>query len=50
MENKPCPCEKCPDRLYFARQYDIHFWGEDCIYICPRYDQWKLEKDGANDG
>ena len=39
------PCKKCGSRQWYARRLDIHFWGEDCPYICEEYEQYKAEKE-----
>ena len=41
---KEDPCKNCHDRKWYARRLDIHFWGEDCPYICKEYEQYKKEK------
>lgn len=40
------PCKYCHDRQWYARRMDIHFWGEDCPYVCEEYERYKKEKDG----
>ena len=30
------------ERKFYAR-LDMHIWGEDCPYICEKYEQWKKE-------
>ena len=35
------PCKKCWTRKWYARKFDIHFWGEDCPYECKEYKQYK---------
>lgn len=47
-EAKPCPCINCHTRKYFAKVYDIHFFGDDCFYVCPEYDKWKAEQENAH--
>ena len=27
-------CKDCPRRKYYAKAFDMHFWGEDCPYVC----------------
>ena len=39
-----CPCESCHTRKTYARLFDIHFFGEDCPYVCEKYDKWKKEQ------
>ena len=49
MENlKPCPCDKCPTRITYAVLFDIHISGEDCPYLCDKWEQYKAER--RNDG
>ena len=40
-ELKPCPCNDCPTRKAYAKLFDMHIWGEDCPYVCEKYDEWK---------
>ena len=35
------PCKNCPDRQWYARRLDIHFWGEDCPYECEEFERYK---------
>ena len=37
---KPNPCQRCQLRQYYAREYDMHFFGEDCPYRCDTYEEW----------
>lgn len=37
-------CDKCHIRKMYAKRFDLHIWGEDCPYVCPKYDKWKKEK------
>ena len=46
MEN---PCKDCPDRQWYARRFDMHFWGGDCPYECEEYEQYKREQEKAED-
>ena len=39
------PCKNCHDRQWYARRLDIHFWGEDCPYVCEEYERYKEEKE-----
>ena len=39
------PCKNCHDRQWYARRLDIHFWGEDCPYVCEEYERYKKEKE-----
>lgn len=39
-----CPCDRCRTRKLYAKKFDTHFSGEDCPYICKKYDAWKEEK------
>ncbi len=34
------PCEKCPIREVYAKLFDIHFWGDDCMYCCDEYEEY----------
>lgn len=43
-----CPCRACGERTYFARAFDMHFWGEDCWYVCQKYEDWRLERMKTN--
>lgn len=43
-----CPCDNCFIRKMYARCFDKHISGEDCPYICEKYEDWKKEK--LNDG
>ena len=36
-----CPCKSCGKRIYIARVFDVHFYGEDCPYVCKAYDEWR---------
>ena len=36
-----CPCDKCTIREYYAKSFDMHFRGEDCLFECPIYKEWK---------
>ncbi len=27
-------CKNCPTRKAFAKEHDVHFYGEDCPYVC----------------
>lgn len=27
-------CKNCPRRKYYAKVYDMHFYGEDCPFVC----------------
>ena len=40
------PCKNCYDRQWYAMRIDIHFWGEDCPYVCEEYERYKIEKEG----
>ena len=35
------PCECCPIRKFYARVFDMHFYGADCFYECGDYKKWK---------
>ena len=39
------PCKNCHDRQWYARRLDIHFWGDDCPYVCEEYERYKAEKE-----
>lgn len=43
-----CPCDTCITRQYYARAFDMHFYGADCPYECELYDEWK-SKERADD-
>lgn len=45
---KQCPCKTCKRRQYFARVFDMHFWGEDCPYQCDMYDAYKCYAEEEN--
>ena len=38
---KQDPCENCDLRKGFAIAFDMHFWGEGCLYKYDEYDDWK---------
>jgi hypothetical protein len=42
------PCEKCSARLWYTTRLDIHFYGEDCPYICEEYERYKEEEKGTD--
>ena len=27
-------CKDCPARKYYAKTFDMHFYGEDCPFEC----------------
>ena len=29
-------CKDCPVRKFHAQFFDMHFWGEDCPFVCDR--------------
>jgi len=33
-DKSTCPCEICQYRIFLARAFDIHIWGDDCFYEC----------------
>lgn len=35
------PCVHCPTREMYARQFDMHFYGDDCPYFCKGYEIYK---------
>ena len=37
------PCRDCEIRRWYARRFDIHFSGEDCFWVCDKYETWKRE-------
>lgn len=43
-EQERCPCEVCAARKYMAITFDMHVWGEDCPYVCRKYELWKRRK------
>lgn len=43
-------CNKCNDRKYFAKEFDIHFDWIDCIFDCENdLEHWKKECEVDND-
>jgi hypothetical protein len=39
-------CNKCKDRLYFAKRFDMHFDWIDCWYDCENdYEHYLEEKE-----
>lgn len=42
------PCEHCKTREFFAKRFDMHFFGEDCWYECEKYERWKEQHDDAD--
>ena len=51
--NEKRPCVNCDTRKTYARLFDIHIMGEDCPYVCKKYEEWKKrnmsEKDRSKD-
>lgn len=43
------PCEHCKTRKFFAKRFDMHFYGEDCWYECERYEKWKAGQERSAD-
>lgn len=43
-----CPCEHCKTREFFAKRFDMHFYGEDCPYECEEYERWKEQHDDTD--
>lgn len=39
------PCEECELRSAFAHEFDAHFWGDDCPYICEQYKVWRFQHE-----
>lgn len=39
-----CPCKDCPVRQWSAIAFDIHFNGDDCPYLCDKYERWREER------
>ena len=39
------PCWNCEIRKWYVRRLDAHFFGEDCPYVCERYERWKDERE-----
>lgn len=39
------PCEKCSIRKSYAKKFDIHFSGEDCLWYCEPYEKYKNGED-----
>ena len=45
------PCKNCPDRQWYARRLDMHFWGDDCPYECEEYEHYKkMEEKKSKQG
>ena len=38
------PCKNCEIRQWYARKFDIHFSGEDCFWVCEKYEAYKKER------
>ena len=46
-------CNKCKERRFYAKRFDMHFDWIDCWYDCPNdYEHWKGRciKCGESDG
>lgn len=43
-DEKKHPCNYCSIQKTYAKDWDIHFFGEDCPYECERYEKWKAEQ------
>lgn len=43
------PCKDCPVRKAFAEAFDIHMSGEDCMYECEIYENFKKNRDEEED-
>ena len=41
---KPCPCKDCDTRKTYALLFDMQIWGEDCPYVCEKYERWTAER------
>lgn len=41
---RECPCQKCEVRKMYAKRFDMHIYGDDCPYVCPKFDKWQDEK------
>lgn len=46
------PCDDCFEREFYARVYDMHFYGEDCPVLCNAYRNYLkgLQKDDKRVG
>ena len=42
------PCKNCPVRKWYAKNFDIHFWGADCPCECVKYERYKRAKEREN--
>lgn len=31
-------CKDCQVRIYYSKVFDMHFYGEDCPFVCERSD------------
>ena len=40
-ENIGYPCRDCEARKAYARDFDMHFSGDDCPYQCDTWDEYK---------
>ena len=38
--NNMYPCKECDLRKAFAIHLDLHFYGEDCPFVCEKYDKY----------
>lgn len=43
VELKPCPCKDCDTRKTYALLFDVHISGDDCPYVCEKYERWAAE-------
>ena len=39
------PCKNCFDRQWCEIRAEIHFWDEDCPYLCEEYRRYQREKE-----
>lgn len=44
VELKPCPCKDCDTRKTYALLFDVHITGDDCPYVCEKYERWAAER------
>ena len=49
MSEPECPCADCDTRRTYALLFDIHIVGEDCPYLCDKYEKYKAERKEQND-
>ena len=42
IDQSTCPCKTCSYRKLLA-YLDFHIWGDDCDFVCEKYNTWKAE-------